>query len=99
VSQSIYFINKSNEFKRIKSHLIYYNKIYENFDLDDIGMEVKNSQDDSCYILRTLDSSNINSNLIDPSSNKQDALIIEYCPKIFKHLRKIDEISHDIIKK
>ena len=39
------------------------------------------------------------SNRFESSSNKQDARIIEYCPKIFNNLRKIDDISHEIIKK
>ena len=81
----------------MKSHMIYYSKIYENFDLNDIHMEVKKKKD-----------SNMNSSLISQDDNsslcselqkdeeglKQDALMIEYCPKIFRELRTLDDISN-----
>ena len=81
----------------MKSHLIYYNKIYENLNLNDIHMEVKkklssengfdSNSDSSCY-----------SKIILDKNNKQDALILEYCPRIFRELRRIDDISNEEIQ-
>lgn len=79
-----------------KSHLIFYNKIYEEFDLNDIKMEVKKKKDSE----RNVNSSShyeTSSNLTDLNLEvykKQDALIIEYCPRIFRELREIDDISN-----
>ena len=54
-----------------------------------LSIQVKNSKDNSLILI-----------VLEPSSNKEDTLIIEYSPKIFNHLRKkIDEISHEIIEK
>lgn len=82
----------------MKSHLIHYSKIYENFDLDDIRMDVKNKEKN-----RTIgsfeDMSSSYSEIIIDDNNKQDALIIEYCPKIFNELRKIDDISNIELEK
>jgi hypothetical protein len=83
----------------LKSHLIYYNKIYENFNFDDIHMEVKKKLETSQNQNYDSASSSSYTDLNPDDGKKQDALIIEYCPKIFRELRGVDDISDKEIEK
>ena len=76
----------------MKSHLIYYNKIYENFISNDIQIEIYKKLPS-----QNSDSSGFSEIILD-KHDRQDALIIEYCPKIFKELRRIDDISNQEIQ-
>lgn len=66
------------DFSHVKSHSILYNTNVQNF--AKVETELK-----EVLIVS-------NKNFVDQDS--QDATIIEYCPKVFDELRKLDEISH-----
>jgi hypothetical protein len=83
------------DFKRAKSHRIRYKKIFNN-NIDFQEMEVEVSTYGKRKYTETIDSSLLNES--SPSeendnSKHYDALVIEYCPKIFRELRKLDDIS------
>lgn len=60
-------------------------------------MEVKKKLDTSQNYNN--DSSSSYTDLNPDDCKKQDALIIEYCPKIFRELRGLDDISDKEIEK
>ena len=85
----------------MKSHMIYYSKIYENFDLNDIHMEIKKkeSRRNLNNEISQYDNSSQSSESPNDDEKNQDALMIEYCPRIFKELRTLDDISNKEIEK
>jgi hypothetical protein len=93
---------KNVEFYREKTHKIIYKKIfYENINFEDIGFKVtvrrntakkENPLDTSCYTESDLQS-------IATKDEKQDAQVIEHCPRVFRELRKLDEITGEELEK
>lgn len=93
------------DYHRAKSHKIRYNKIFNsNVDLDKLEVEVttdksvrnpkvkRNSTQSSNY---ESESNNLQENLVVGGKSKgdHDAIVIEYCPRIFRELRKLDDIT------
>ena len=93
---------KSKDFTKIKNHKIQYQKIFENeIDISQFKLEMNKKQYKNIISLNnfsdTLNEDNLSYRSISISSlnpkDSYDAEIIEYCPKVFKYLRRIDEID------
>ena len=96
---------KQKEFTKIKNHKIQYEKIFDNeIDISQFKLEMNKKKYQNIITINSfsdeLNEDNISYTSVSiPSLNPKgsyDAEIIEYCPKIFKYLRRIDEID-DII--
>ena len=90
------------DFKTIKPNNIYYKKIYDDFNFDVISMEIKNSKqinDNNLGASMLTDNFSQTLDYDESPNNKQDAIILEYCPRMFKELRSIDDISAKELEK
>ena len=96
---------KSKDFTKIKNHKIQYQKIFENeIDVSQFKLEMNKKKYQNIITINSfsdeLNEDNISYTSVSiPSLNPKgsyDAEIIEYCPKIFKYLRRIDEIDDKI---
>lgn len=86
----------AKDYHRSKPHKIRYKKIFDdNVDLDQVEVEVT-SEKRKRKMNRETDTesaSNLITDDIEYRNVDHDAIVIEYCPKIFRELRKIDDIS------
>ena len=100
------------DFTRAKSHSIYYNKIYDNEENDEINLDKMKVKITSQKTIEDTPRGSVESNFLNQEplmsessssivgkSKKQDAHIIEYCPKIFLDLRQNDEIDPFALEK
>ena len=96
---------KQKEFTKIKNHKIQYEKIFDNeIDISQFKLEMNKKKYQNIITINSfndeLNEDNISYTSVSiPSLNPKgsyDAEIIEYCPKIFKYLRRIDEIDDKI---
>ena len=96
---------KQKEFTKIKNHKIQYEKIFDNeIDISQFKLEMNKKKYQNIITINSfsdeLNEDNISYTSVSiPSLNPKgsyDAEIIEYCPKIFKYLRRIDEIDEKI---
>ena len=89
----------TKDFKRGKPHKIRYKKIFKD-NIDFQEMEVEVSSYGKKKYRDSLESSIMNETSPNEETVKNKdhhALVIEYCPRIFRELRKLDEISgHDL---
>jgi hypothetical protein len=89
--------NCRDDFKKVKPHHIYYNNYHESFNVNEIVMKVAKPTtndyvSDSEY--------NTQSNELNEFANKKhDAILMEYCPKIFKAIRQSDGIPEYELEK
>jgi hypothetical protein len=93
------------DYHRAKSHKIRYKKIFNaNVDFDQLEVEVTTDKSKRNPKIRrhTGESSNYESEsnnleeslcVRDKSKGDHDAIVIEYCPRIFRDLRKLDDIT------
>jgi hypothetical protein len=74
----------------VKPHNIYYSNYYESFKLEEISMKVKKVRQTDAASESEF---NTTSDHQDYSKLKHDAIILEYCPKIFSIIRACDNIE------
>jgi hypothetical protein len=97
---------------RAKSHKIRYKKIFdENIDIADLEVEVTPLKKKKMYRGGTIESSLFDSDSQSEdirsgskAKGKQkkadhDAMVIEYCPKVFRELRKLDDIEGHVLER
>lgn len=84
----------NKDFKRAKSHRIRYKKIFKD-NIDFQEMEVEVSTYGKRKYVETIDSSIMNETQKSEEKDKKhyDAMVIEYCPRVFRELRRLDEIT------
>jgi hypothetical protein len=85
-----YFVLLRSDFYRAKNHKIRYKKIFdEDIDLENLRFEVTSTSNRGSKIPTE------ESEESEPGADKKeyDAMVIEYCPKIFRELRNIDDIT------
>ena len=84
----------AKDFKRAKSHRIRYKKIFkDNIDFQEMEVEVT-TWEKKKYV----DTNDSNSIYDSAKSNEKEnkdhqALVVEYCPKVFRELRRLEEIT------
>jgi hypothetical protein len=100
-------IINNKDFTKKKSHSVYYSKLYDSeendeINIDKMGVKISSkrtiedtpvgSLEDNLLHQERLVSENSTSSIFS-KDKKQDAHITEYCPRIFKELRSCDEID------
>jgi len=96
-------INIRKDFKRAKKHQIRYKKIFnDDIDFENLEVEVssvtrnKKAVNASIVTSEDLDIVEVddqNKKIKTKTKKNHDALVIEYCPKVFRELRTLDEYS------
>lgn len=97
------------DFKRAKKHQIRYKKIFnDTIDFENLEVEVSSVKKNKKITNTSISISE--SGDLDESEGKSkfgeinkkqnhDALVIEYCPRVFRELRKLDEFSAEELDK
>jgi hypothetical protein len=86
-------VNKS-DLTKAKRHKIRYKKIFDdNIDFEKLEVEVTTSKNRKTSKLATDSESSSDYESSAQDKKDHDALVIEFCPKIFKELRNLDDIT------
>lgn len=107
-AESLIFENSKKDidkkdYRRAKSHQIYYKKLFnDNIDFESFGVQVHAEDNTNNYFNTNYNYSSDNDSVSDligfQGKENHNAKIIEYFPRVFRDLRKLDDIDGNILK-